>query len=123
MARAFVRQPLVLLLDEPSSALDSLTEVALQVRGRRGGVWASTCLQLACLDACSGPARCPQLSRVQLIQVCGGVEQEAIHGVTRRCTTLIITHRLRTATDAHRVVCLDEGRAVEMGTFQELLVS
>jgi ABC-type multidrug transport system fused ATPase/permease subunit len=32
VARAFVRQPLVLLLDEPSSALDILTENALQVR-------------------------------------------------------------------------------------------
>jgi ABC-type multidrug transport system fused ATPase/permease subunit len=51
-------------------------------------------------------------------------EQE-IHQHVRRLardrTTLVITHRLHTLREAHRVVVLDEGRVVELGPPEELL--
>jgi len=36
-------------------------------------------------------------------------------------TTLVMTHRLRVAQEADRIVVLDEGRVVEEGSHAELL--
>jgi ATP-binding cassette subfamily B protein/ATP-binding cassette subfamily C protein/ATP-binding cassette subfamily B multidrug efflux pump len=36
-------------------------------------------------------------------------------------STLVMTHRLRVAQEADRVIVLDEGRVVEQGTHAELL--
>jgi len=36
-------------------------------------------------------------------------------------STLVMTHRLRVAQEADRVIVLDEGRVVEQGTHTELL--
>ena len=52
-----------------------------------------------------------------------GYIQEAIDGITRNRTTLIIAHRLATIERADRVVVLDDGCIVAQGPHNELLAS
>jgi ATP-binding cassette subfamily B protein/subfamily B ATP-binding cassette protein MsbA len=78
IARALLKDAPVLILDEPTAALDAETEVGL----------------LAALE---------QLMRGR--------------------TTFLIAHRLSTIRRADRIVVLDQGRVVEMGTEPELLAA
>jgi subfamily B ATP-binding cassette protein MsbA len=47
--------------------------------------------------------------------------QEAIDRLVRDRTVLVIAHRLTTVRDADRIVVLDQGRVVEIGTHAQLL--
>ena len=47
--------------------------------------------------------------------------REALARLMRSRTTIVIAHRLSTVRDAHRVVVLDHGRAVQIGPHERLL--
>ncbi|MCC6648807.1 MAG: ABC transporter ATP-binding protein [Polyangiaceae bacterium] len=78
LARAFLREPAVLVLDDPLSAVDAKTEARI-------------------LDAILERAR--------------------------RCTLVLITHRVSAAARCDRVVVLDHGAVREAGTHAELLAA
>ena len=47
--------------------------------------------------------------------------QMALEGLMRNRTSLIVAHRLSTVMHADKIVVLDKGKIVEMGTHQELI--
>ena len=48
---------------------------------------------------------------------------QALDIVGRRCTTIVIAHRLSTVIDADQIAVLDQGRLVSLGTHRELMDS
>ncbi len=75
-ARALLRDPSILILDEASSYLDSNTEALVQ---------------------------------------------KAMDELSHGRTTFVIAHRLATIRDADRIIVMEEGRIVEVGSHSELL--
>lgn len=78
IARALLKNASILIMDEPTSSLDAVTEAALV---------------------------------------------EALEGLMQGRTTFIIAHRLSTIRRADRIVVLEDGRVVETGTHEQLLMN
>jgi len=76
LARVFLKNPLILILDEATSGLDSEVENLIH---------------------------------------------DAVRRLTRGRTSFLIAHRLASAVEADKIVVLDHGRVVEMGTHLELI--
>jgi subfamily B ATP-binding cassette protein MsbA len=76
IARALLRDPRIMLLDEATSSLDSASEALVQ---------------------------------------------QALEHLMRNRTTFIIAHRLATVQHATRIIVLDRGRMVQVGTHNELM--
>jgi len=77
IARALIRKPEILILDEATSSLDTVSEA---------------------------------------------IVQEAINNATKNHTVIMIAHRLSTVKNAGKIFVLDQGKIVESGTHEELLV-
>lgn len=76
IARAILKNPKILILDEATSSVDTRTEKKIQ---------------------------------------------DALVSLMKNRTSLIIAHRLSTVRDADKIVVMDKGRVVEIGTHEELL--
>lgn len=76
LARVFLKRPPVIILDEATSQLDTLTEKAIE---------------------------------------------SALNELRGRHTLIVIAHRLSTITRADKIILLDKGKVVSVGTHEELL--
>jgi ATP-binding cassette subfamily B protein len=121
LARAELVDPDLLLLDEATAALDPATEAAVLAAGDR----------LAGRSPRDGPSAHDGAGRLvddgpaRLVgeQQDGVGRRDGGESPRRRRTTVLVAHRLATASRADRIVVLHDGRVAEQGSHLELLAA
>lgn len=104
IARALVKKPEILLLDEATSALDTTSEAEVQAALDSVSYLMHTFLFLCLLLLLLIP-----IGRPFKFQISGA------------CTTIIVAHRLSTIRNANRIVVVNAGKVLEVGTHSELM--
>lgn len=100
LARALLRDPAVLILDEATSAVDSLTEQRIK-RNLAAGFGSPLADPTGGAKSDAGPA--------------------PVSGISAGRIVIAVAHRLSTLSDFDLVVVLDHGQEVERGSPQDLL--
>jgi ATP-binding cassette, subfamily B, bacterial len=116
----------------PAGARDDVIEAALEAAGATnlaglgtdlsGGQWQRIALARALCAVKLGAGLVLLDEPTAQLDVRGEAEIfDRILAATRRCTTILISHRFSTVRHADRICVLDKGRVVELGTHDELM--
>lgn len=106
---------------EMERGYETMLGVGRESRGISGGQKQRICIAAALLK------NAPLLFLDEATSSLDSVSEQKVKGAIERLvrgrTTFVIAHRLSTLRDADRIIVLDRGRAVGLGTHEELLVT